>query len=492
MKSKFGVILLCAAIVMSLCACRPLNIHSDGNGGNNSASGVISVGFVVEDASSASEGSITISDPTGDDILNGDVIFQYKAIPGSTSANEVVGSTGDKWTELPSVFTGLGKEFKMDFSAGEWTFDLQGVDKKDSTAKYKLSEQVKANITSSLKDNIIFRVKALNTGDGEGTIQLDITGQGKGNLQVGFFSMEDEGDNENLPDLRKQIKGDPDEIIDCKPITGSGNDAYETYFKDSIKRPSGIYTIAFRFFNDKTKTQTVMGPYDITVAAGKTTTVTGLIALESEFETYLISPDSGEAKYKARFIIGTAEEHYFDVHESDIYPKKAEAAAGESMRDAKAEIIEKFRPNIDERYILIKLEPCSNSTIKRESEEVFEIVFETQTGHKQEFNLDAVLDIPIADDVKSNTYKMYAYKIFDHGDGSSTYAIPESIWDALDDKYGQEYSPERNITLRRTILSESGNISDEVVIAESKTIALLFSEKYARPAVVERPVEYVK
>ena len=489
MKNKFGFIFLCAAIVMSLCACRPLNIHSDGNGGNNSASGVISVGFVVEDASSASEGSITISDPIGDDILNGDVIFQYKAIPGSTSANEIVGSTGDKWTELPSVFTGLGKEFKMDFSAGEWTFDLQGVDKKDSTPKYKLSEQVKANITSSLKDNIIFSVKALNTGDGEGTIQLDITGQGKGNLQVGFFSMEDEEDNENLPDLRKQIKGDPDEIINCKPIAGSGNDAYETYFKDSIKRPSGIYTIAFRFFNDETETQTVMGPYDITVAAGKTTTVTGLIALESEFETYLVSPDNGEAKYKARFIIGTAEEHYFDVHESYIYPKKAEVKAGESVRAAKidavaAEVIEKFRPNASERYIIVNLEPCSDSSIKKEeSKEVFEIVFETNTEHKQTFNLDSVIDIPIADDVKGKSYKMYEYKILDNGEGRSTYAIPESIWYALDEKYKQEYSPERNITLRRTILSESGS----KVVAESKTIALLFPG-----AVVERPVEYVK
>lgn len=266
MKNKFGVIVLCAAIIMSLCACKPLNIHSDSNsssnGGNNNASGAVSVGFVIEKASTA-QNTITVSDPTDREIL-----FQYKAIPNFTSEKEIAGATGDVWTDLDSVT--IGQEFKKDFSTGEWTFYLQGVDKKDKTIKYQLAEPVKKNITSDFKDTIKLQVEAVNPGDadGVGDIQLNITATGEEMGEFGWLRitlLPRNGDNYQEQEVNTDGEG----------YTASEN-SFEYIFTDI---PDGTYDISLELYNND-------GAYAyayleaVVVEAGKITYITGDMELE--------------------------------------------------------------------------------------------------------------------------------------------------------------------------------------------------------------------
>ena len=468
MKNKFGVILLCAAIVMSLCACKPLNIHSDGNGngngnngGNNSASGAISVGFVVEEAGAAPEGVISISAPIPDDILNGDVVFQYKAIPGSTSS-ETIGATGDEWKALPSVFTGLGEEFKMDFSAGEWTFDLQGVDKEDSTPKYKLSEQVKANITSNFKDNIIFRVKLEEgtLGDGEGTIDIDIMAQ-----SIGGYDDYDDGQlrravrqqdfaQSGILIVQYRLGGDEkwqEKSFDYDPDSKE-DDIWKTYFKDSFKLPSGIYEMKFTYHYGRYKT--TMGPYDVIVAADKTTSVTGIMAHESQYMTFFSTSDK-KFEYVADFFNGTAEEHTAGWHMNQDEKKLARAATVRAEDNDDQDV--GFQPDKSMKYIVFGLVTISNNNNDNPTAESKKI----GTRHilicnGKEYALgEAPTSYKVGQDFEND------YSI-------TRYAIPETAFD----------EPEQVIKIK-VIWSNNGT----ELVAESEEVTILFIDGESETAV---------
>ncbi len=459
MKNKLVVIILCAAIVMSLCACKPLNISSDGNG---SASGVISVGFIVEDASTAK--AISISNPLIDDIINGNIIFQYKAIPGSTSANEIVGSTGDEWTPLPSVFTGLGKEFQMKFSAGDWTFDLQGVDKEDSTPKYKLSEQVKANITSNFKDNIIFRVKLEEgtLGDGEGTIDIDIMAQSNG----GYDGDNDDGQLRRA--VRQQDFAQSSGILIVQYRLGGDekwqeksfdydrdskeDDIWKTYFKDSFKLPSGIYEMKFTYHYGEYKT--IMGPYDVIVAADKTTSVTGVMAHESRYLTFFSTSDK-KFEYVADFFNGTAEEHTAGWHMNQDEKKLARAAAVRAEDNDDQDV--GFQPDKSMKYIVFGLVTISNNNNDNPTAESKKI----GTRHilicnGKEYALgEAPTSYKVGQDFEND------YSI-------TRYAIPETAFD----------EPEQVIKIK-VIWSNSGT----ELVAESEEVTILFIDGESETAV---------
>ena len=453
MKNKFGVIILCAVVIIAMCACKPLNISSDGNG---SASGVISVGFIVEDASTAK--AISISNPLIDDIINGNIIFQYKAIPGSTSANEIVGSTGDEWTPLPSVFTGLGKEFQMKFSAGDWTFDLQGVDKEDSTPKYKLSEQVKANITSNFKDNIIFRVKLEEgtLGDGEGTIDIDIMAQSDGGYDDGPLRRavrQQDYAQSGILIVQYRLGGDEkwqEKTFDYDPDSKE-DDIWKTYFKDSFKLSSGIYEMKFTYHYGEYKT--TMGPYDVIVAADKTTSVTGVMAHESRYLTFFSTSDK-KFEYVADFH-ETAEEHTAGWHMNQDEKKLARAAAVRAEDSDDQDV--GFQPDKSMKYIVFDLVTISNNNNDNPTVESKKI----GTRHILICNGKeyALGEAPTSYKVRQD---------FENGYSITTYVIPETAFD----------EPEQVIKIK-VIWSNNGT----ELVAESEEVTILFIDGESVPDV---------
>ena len=277
MKSKL-LILACAAVVIMLCACQPLNVTSEG-------SDVVSVAFKVTDEGVSAK-AITIGNP----LDNANVLYQYKAIPSFTPDNgkPLIGATGDVWTSLPSVYN--GSEFKMKFSKGPWTFYFRGVDKNDLTPLYKIAAPVKVTLSSKSTMDIVFNMEADpegfsgDSGDGFGTVCLDIVAQGyskEGELIVSYSPI----GSANFTEL--------------PPISPAKIDDSKTYFVEKLKLASGYYVMKFLYHDNNRKTY--MGPYyDVQVMANRNTVVTGVIAHESEYITYFSTPGE-EFKYRATF-----------------------------------------------------------------------------------------------------------------------------------------------------------------------------------------------
>ena len=265
MKNKL-ILLLCAAVIMMLCAC------DSGNVNNASADkDVVTVSFAV-----AQEGApdkiISIDSP-----LNGsNVLYQYKAIASFTSADGKApkGSTGDVWTNFPSVSN--GSNIELTFARGSWTLDVRGIlkgdnyanDKNDYSLLYQTSAPMKVALTANTTQIIVFNVE--KTKDGIGFADVNIIAQGDVEManppMVVTFKSIAEGKTKEL-----SFKGP------------TGIDKYiGIYTAENFELASGIYLMTINFNNEETE----FGPYVVEIVEKKKTSVEGKIATDFPYGTY--------------------------------------------------------------------------------------------------------------------------------------------------------------------------------------------------------------
>ncbi len=253
MKNKL-ILLACAAIVMVLCACQPLNVSS-------ADSDVVTVSFKVAGEGVSSK-AITIGNP----LYDSNVIFQYKAIPDFKLDNgkKPVGSTGDVWTDFPSAYN--GSSFELRFSKGSWSFDVRGVDKDDSSiVLFRMPSKLNFSLASeSTQQIIVFNVE--KTPEGFGTACLNIIAQT--DLQDGTLVVE-----YNRIGTDKSYKYTFNQPTDI--------DKYKAFFAADLNLPSGSYIMTFNYQdcdNDE-----VLGPFEVEIVNKKDTIVDGRIALYAPY-----------------------------------------------------------------------------------------------------------------------------------------------------------------------------------------------------------------
>lgn len=448
MKNKL-ILFVCAAVVMMLCACQPLNV-STGD------SDVVTVAFKVSEEN-ASAKAISIGNPA----VNSNVIYQYKAIPGFTPENgkELVGATGDVWTDFPSAYS--GSEFKMRFTKGLWTFYVRGVDRKDLTPLYKIPAPVKVRLTSKSTQDIIFNVEEdpdgfVDTGNGTGSVSLDILAQSKsegGLLVVEYTPL---GKDEYTKKTFKAAK-----IEDFK-----------TYFLDSFDLATGSYEMFFTYQDEKFKTP--MGPYDVKVVTNKNTSVTGRIAHQSQFITYFSTPNN-EFKYRADFdattIEGIKQKVVNDIDKQAV--NNAQKALEEAINNN--QLLEQAAKELKDANDVKEAAPLP--AIDKEKIPVYRIFgnvnfsLTTIKGEEQKEPVNLQKKIGIIRQVICNgeTFNLDGqYSMGQDGD-KIYYSLPESMFMDIAEKLQLEYSPEHVITLRVTWSN-----GKQTLVAESEPITILF------------------
>ena len=469
MKNKI-ILLLCAAVVMMLCACQPLNVSSGD-------SDVVTVAFRVS-GENVSAKAISIGNPVADS----NVIYQYKAIPDFTpdKGKELVGATGDVWTDFPSVYN--GSEFKLRFTKGSWTFYVRGIDKNDLTPLYKIASPLKAYLSSKSTQDIIFNMEedpeafSTDIGSGYGTISLNVVAQGyseKGELIVTFSPIASDSETEFI------FK--PAAIADSK-----------SYFIENFKLASGFYVVNFVYHDGIYKTP--MGPYDVKVITNKTTNVTGRIAHQSEFVTYFSSNDN-----KYDFIATfneTAVELINNNNNNNNLIDKQSIAFKEKVANLQKEAVEKFKITDDVKAEAVKKELAQAVEKVKELKVKGQINFSLTTidvednaqqnepePAQQKEAKKAVNEIDISMQKKigiihevicngrpvnldSNSYKLSQ-------DGNTAYyTLFKGLFTKLADEQNTKYSPENVITIRVTWT----NNNKVIRIAESEPITVLFIE----------------
>ena len=463
MKNKL-LVLACAAIVIMLCACQPLNVTSEG-------SDIVSVAFKVTDEGISAK-AITIGNP----LDNANVLYQYKAIPSFTPENgkALVGATGDVWTSLPSVYN--GSEFKMKFSKGPWTFYFRGVDRNDLTPLYKIAAPLKVTLSSKSTMDIVFNMEADpegfsgDNGNGFGTISLDIIAQGNskdGELIVEYSPIVEENYT----------------VASYTPAKIEGN---KTYFIKDFKLASGNYKMFFTY-QAAGKEVTYGNPYIVQVLTNQNTTVTGKIAHQSQFITYFSTPGE-EFKYRATFDATAIEEGLKEKLVDNKLEEKAEKKAEEALQEA---MEAKNQPQM-EQIALPALEALptksEEKSLNNEKEalpaNLKENEIEKQKIYKVFGNVNFALDTVTEKNIDPALQKKIgiirelicgteAFNLENYfmgqENGTSHYSIPEQLFKDIDEKHEREYSPEHVITLR--VKWSNGN---KTLVAESEPITLLF------------------
>ena len=445
MKNKL-ILFVCTAVVMMLCACQPLNV-STGD------SDVVTVAFKVSDQNISAK-AISIGNP----MVGSNVIYQYKAIPGFTpeKGKELIGATGDVWTNFPSVYN--GSEFKMKFSKGPWTFYVRGVDKRDLTPVLKLPAPIKIRLKTT--QDITFNMEEDPEGfadtEGLGTVSLDVLAQSQSKDGVLVVEYSPLGKDEFT---KKNFK--PAKI-----------DGYKTYFFDTFNLANGDYEMYFTYQDDKFKTP--MGPYDVKVKTNKETTVTGRIAHQSQFITYFSTPNN-EFKYRADFD-ATAIEGIKQKVVNDI-DKQAANNAQKALEEAinNNQLQEQAAKELKDANDV--KEPAPLPAIEKEKIPVYRIFgnvnfsLTTIKGEEQKEPVNLQKKIGIVRQVICNgeTFNLDGQYFMGQDGDRIYYSLPESMFMDIAEKHQLKYTPEHVITLRVTWSN-----GKQTLVAESEPITILF------------------
>ena len=476
MKNKLFVF-ACAVIAIMLCACQPLNVSSEG-------SDVVTVGFKVSE-----EGISTKSIAIGNPLDNLNILYQYKAIPNFKPANgkEIVGATGDVWTDLPAVYNNA--EFKMRFTKGAWTLYVRGIDKSDSTPMYRIAAPLKLYLSANTKEDIIFNMEA----DPEGF--RDETGNGLGKVCMNILAQSSSQDGKLVIDYCL-IGNDNDTVT---TLTPTKIDGFYTYFIKDLSLASGNYIMNFTYHDEKFKTP--MGPYLVQVITNKDTTVTGRIAHQSQFVTYFSTPNN-EFNYRASFDETAVEESGLQIAQPAIMNKAEEKTEtlqeameennnllekinnkvqseipSESQNDANKEqlFIDKekqkiFRVagNINFNITTIAKEQAKEEVPEAAAEEAKEEVAKEQVKETKALNGQKKIGI-----IRQVVYQGEFFNLDNYSmgqeDGTCYYSLPEQLFKDSDEKNGRIYSPEHVITLKVTWSNGT-----KTLVAESEPITVLF------------------
>ena len=281
MKNKL-ILLLCAAVVLMLCACDSGSVkNSSLNIGNDIDTVTVSLAVAPEDSS---EKAISGGNP----FIDSDIIFQYKAIPSFKLPNgkTPVGATGDVWTDFPSSFN--GSSFELTISKGDWTFDVRVVNKNDtSIVLYKLPAMVSFSFSSKSTRTIVFNIEKISEGFGIACLNILV----QTNMRDGTLVVE----------YRPVGSDDSYKCTFKKPTAVDDNKAF---FMENLDLASGNYIMSFHYEDGKYNAD--LGPYIVEIVNKKDTVVEGRIAHKSQFVTYFSTPKE-EFKYRATFY-GTAVE----------------------------------------------------------------------------------------------------------------------------------------------------------------------------------------
>ena len=277
MKNKL-ILFLCAAVVMMLCACDSGNVNS-----SSLDNDVVTVSFAVAEADSPDK-IVAIDSP----LNNSNILYQYKAIASfkSSDGKAPKGSTGDVWTNFPSVHNGSTSE--LTFERGSWTLDVRGIlkgdnyekDKNDYSLLYQTSAPLKVALTTNTTQVIVFNVEKAK--EGFGFADINIIAQ---------------GDLEML---------NPPLVVSFKPIAGGETkeilfkeptaiDKYKgIYTAEDYELASGVYLMGINY-NEK---ESVTGPYVVEIVEKKKTSIDGRIALDLRYGVYF--EDSTENRLDGR------------------------------------------------------------------------------------------------------------------------------------------------------------------------------------------------
>jgi hypothetical protein len=206
-----------------------------------------------------------------------------------------------------------------------------------------------------------------------------------------------------------------------------------------------------------------LGYHEVLVVAGKTTIISGLVPLETMYQT-IFSSSEGNLKYKATFDIGTAEAHPY--HGPYVEERPQKVSLEERPKPELGEIVihdpidpntpvslknKPFEPNPKERYIIVNV-----SFVEKQVETTLNCKLLEEDGETVFIDLEAT---------EKGTYK---YKTEERV-GSSTYAIPESALPKTN------VGVEKNVTIYVIRYDEQDAIKP--VFAVSKPIALAFYEE---------------
>ncbi len=455
MKNKV-LLLACAVIVMMLCACQPLNVSSGD-------SDVVTVAFRV-----AGEGVSSKAISIGNPLYDSNVIYQYKAIP-RFKAEKIVGETGDVWTDFPTVYT--GSEFKMKFTKGPWTFYVRGVDRTDLTPLYKIATPLKVTLTAKTKEDIIFNMEE----DPEGISIYNDTGEGYGTIVLNIAAQCNSNEGELVVNYKPVGSNNAETIVFAQP-TVDGN---KSYFVRSVNLASGNYQMQFTYHDQKRKTP--MGPYLVKVIANKNTTITGRIAHESEFVTDFSGTSGAITKnYRATFD-GTAVESLSlkpvinNKIEANNEIEQALKEAMEANNKLEAEQKAEAQPALEYKKALNNEEKALNLEEKaKEEKKILKVLgsinFNLETLKEEAVDPSLQKKIGIKRELicGNETFNLDTYRTGEEN-GILYYAIPEKLFQDIDEKHEREYSPEKEVTLR--IEWSNGR---NTVVAESEPITLLF------------------
>ena len=264
MKNKL-IFLLCAVIVLMLCACDSGSVK---NSSLDSDTVTVSLAVAGENISSK---AISIGNPW----VGSDIIFQYKAIPSFKLANgkDPIGSTGDVWTDFPSNFN--GSSFELTISRGDWTFDVRGIDKNDaSIILYKLPAKMSFSSSSTSTNTIVFNIEKMPEGFGTACLNILVqTDIDDGRLIVEYNAVGSDDSYEYTFDRPTDI------------------DKYKAFFAENLDLASGTYIMTFNYKDSEYKAD--LGPYIVEIVNKKITTVEGRIATNRPFRFVMSGSTEG-------------------------------------------------------------------------------------------------------------------------------------------------------------------------------------------------------
>ena len=264
MKNKL-ILLLCAAVVLMLCAC------DSGSAKNSSLDNdVVTVSLAV-----APEGSSQKAISIGNPLVDSDIIFQYKAIPHFKLKNgkTPIGATGDVWTDFPSNFN--GSSFELTISRGAWTFDVRGIDKNDaSIILYRLPAKMSFSSSSTSTKTIVFNIEKIPEGFGTACLNILVqTDIDDGRLVVEYKPV---GSNDSY------------NYTFDKP---TAIDKYKAFFMENLDLVSGTYIMTFNYKDSEYKAD--LGPYIVEIVNKKNTVVEGRIATNRPFRFVMSGSTEG-------------------------------------------------------------------------------------------------------------------------------------------------------------------------------------------------------
>ena len=300
MKNKL-ILFLCAAVVMMLCAC-------DSGSVDSASADVVTVSFAVAEAD-APDKIVAIDSPLNDS----NILYQYKAIASfkSSDGKAPKGSTGDVWTNFPSVNN--GSTFELTFERGSWTLDVRGIlkgdnygkDKNDYSLLYQTSAPLKVALTTNSTQVIVFNVEKAK--EGFGFADINIIAQGDLDML-----------NPPLLVSFKPIAGGETKEILFKELTAI--DKYKgIYTAEDYELASGVYLMGINY----NQGESVTGPYIVEIVEKKKTRIDSRIALDLRYGVYF--EDSTENRLDGRMDCAA----YF---EKTVFDKEKEKGVELSIR----------------------------------------------------------------------------------------------------------------------------------------------------------------